>query len=235
VTYGFGGGLGEWIWLDFQPIWIEDYLLCGFEISEFTRDFGVELVLRYKISSSRLGRCGTTYNNDAIAALIRALITHMTGWRKSLVINVTCKEVVLLKLVLYRPSYVVRKRELEHVFVSSSRDGVRTLEQSLADFTKGRITCVGASAHDVSCKDPAAVSILPETFTILADGCQETYAYFVRTSPFKLETIRYFSACLNLYSSSSPDDNRRYILAFAAVKDDLSRNQLALTEYTSFL
>jgi hypothetical protein len=163
------------------------------------------------------------------------LITHVTGWRKSLIINGTGEEVVLLKLVLYRPSYVVRKRELEHVFVSSSRDGVRTLEQSLADFTKGRITGIGASAHDVSCKDPAAVSILPENFTILADGCQEAYAYFVRTSPFKLETIRPFSACLDLYLLSSPDDNRCYFLAFAAVEDDISRNQLTLTEYTSFL
>jgi hypothetical protein len=40
---------------------------------------------------------------------------------------------------------------------------------------------------------------------------------------------------LGLYASSSPDDNRSYFLAFAAVEDDLSRNQLALTEYTSFL
>jgi hypothetical protein len=163
------------------------------------------------------------------------LITHITGWRKSLVIKVTCEEVVWLKLVLYRLSYVVRKRELEHIFVSSSWDRIRTLEQSLADFTKGRITGVGASAHDVSCKDPAAVSILPGNFTIRADDCQETYAYFVRTSPFKLETIKPFSVCLDSHPSSSPDDNRSYILAFAAVEDDLSRNQLPLTEYTSFL
>ena len=116
----------------------------------------------------------TTYNDDAIAVHIAALIIHLTGWRKRLVINVTREEVVLLELVLYGLKYVVRKRKLELIFVSSSWYGIWTLEQSLGDFKEICIACVGTVAVDGACNNSAAVSILPEQM-----GAKEAFAYLV--------------------------------------------------------
>lgn len=173
----------------------------------------------------------TTYNDDTIVIDRHTLIFHLKGWRKSLVIYVICEAVILPKVVIYWLSYMVGKFELKHIFVSSSGKGVWTLEESLIKFTKGSVAHISLCTVYICSSNSATISTFSET-PLWMDKDSVTLEYLVLTSPLKLEVIKTCYACSSLFPWRSPDYDRSYVLTCLAVEDDLSRHQLALTEYS---